>query len=145
MTIKEFTKIINEWGSQQIPFLFLVDFEMEKSQLFRLTDIDPSEILYDFNGVTNASHPPQAGEAIHWSAEPVTLAEYEQRFNQVRAALEYGDSYLTNLTVKTVLRGDIVLKNIFYQSRAKYKLWFRDQFLVFSPEIFVQVRGRKIF
>ena len=36
------------------------------------------------------------------------------------------------------------LKDIFYQSKAKYKLWFKDQFVVFSPETFIKTKGRKI-
>ena len=36
------------------------------------------------------------------------------------------------------------LKEIFHQSKAKYKLWFKDQFVVFSPEIFVRTNGQKI-
>jgi para-aminobenzoate synthetase component I len=145
MTIGEFTRTLNEWGSQQLPFLFLVDFEMENPQVFRLDEIDPQQILYDFNGLTNAAPIPDRGGPIQLERQTVSLADYKTKFDHVLKALEYGDSYLTNLTVKTLLQGNINLKQIFFRSRAKYKLWFRDQFLVFSPEIFVQVKNNRIF
>lgn len=34
---------------------------------------------------------------------------------------------------------------LFEQSKARYKLLFRDEFLVFSPEIFVQIKDGKLF
>jgi len=39
---------------------------------------------------------------------------------------------------------DISLKEIFNSSDAKYKLWYNNQFVVFSPETFVQTKGTKI-
>jgi para-aminobenzoate synthetase component 1 len=59
--------------------------------------------------------------------------------------LEYGDSFLTNLTIKTEVTINRPLRDIFFQSRAKYKLLFGDEFLVFSPETFIQIREGRIF
>ncbi|HTE29972.1 MAG TPA: aminodeoxychorismate synthase component I, partial [Chryseolinea sp.] len=55
-----------------------------------------------------------------------------------------GDSFLTNLTVKTEVMLNQTLRDIFHQSRAKYKLLLDGQFLVFSPETFIQIRDGKI-
>ena len=36
------------------------------------------------------------------------------------------------------------MKDIFLRSKAMYKLWVRDQFTVFSPEIFIRIQQGKI-
>ncbi|HYC85630.1 MAG TPA: aminodeoxychorismate synthase component I, partial [Chryseosolibacter sp.] len=59
--------------------------------------------------------------------------------------LERGDSYLTNLTIRSEISSSISLEELFTLSRAKYKLFLRDAFLVFSPEIFVQIRNDTIY
>jgi para-aminobenzoate synthetase component 1 len=56
-TIKE---QMNEWGGAGIPFLFIIDFEQVKPLIFRLDEIDPENLLYNLNGVSNSS-PPDAG------------------------------------------------------------------------------------
>jgi para-aminobenzoate synthetase component I len=58
--------------------------------------------------------------------------------------LSYGDSFLTNLTIKTEVEIDCTLQELFYRSYAKYKLWLKDQFLFFSPEIFIRIENGKI-
>ena len=40
---------------------------------------------------------------------------------------------------------NLSLKDIFYHSKAMYKLWMRDRFVVFSPEIFVRMRDGLIY
>ena len=145
MSLTEFIETLNEWGSQQIPFLFLVDFEMRQPMAFPLSQIDPDQLLYNFNGVTNAQVSVSGPGPIEFNKRPVSLEEYKKKFDTVMKRLSYGDSYLTNLTLKTRIEGNVKLKDLFFVSKAKYKLWFRDEFLVFSPEIFIQIKEGKIF
>jgi para-aminobenzoate synthetase component 1 len=146
MTISEFEKIINEWGQNQVPFLFIVDFEMEKPVALKLSDIDSAEILFDLNGTTNAKeklHGAKVDTTIE--KKPVSYEEYEKKFEKVYKHLEQGDSYLTNLTIKTEIKLSATLRELFFASKAKYKLLYKDQFLVFSPEIFIQIRNDQIY
>ena len=53
--------------------------------------------------------------------------------------MKYGNSYLINLTQPTKIRINLTLEQIYYSSSARYKLLFDDHFVVFSPEIFVQI------
>ena len=71
--------------------------------------------------------------------------DYKKKFDKVLGHLEYGDTFLTNLTVKTEVKLGCSLHDIFCQSQAKYKLLFKNQFLVFSPETFVQIKEGKIY
>ncbi len=135
---------MNSLGKAKIPFLFIVDFEMLNPLVFTLSEVAGHNILYYINGVSN-SNKQISGSVCRISAMPQKLAEYERKFNKVRAYLEYGDTFLTNLTISTEIKLDNSLQDIFFQSDAKYKLLFKDQFLVFSPETFVQIRDGKIF
>ncbi len=147
MNIDDFTKTFNRWGQDKVPFLFVVDFEMEKPVLLTLQDIDSENILFDINGFTNVtadSYP--VNQNIHSLEKyPISLPDYKKKFDAVVNHLHYGDSYLTNLTVKTEIKSQNSLRDLFFLSKAKYKLLFKDEFLVFSPEIFIQVREGKIF
>jgi para-aminobenzoate synthetase component 1 len=64
---------------------------------------------------------------------------------KVSQSLTQGDTYLTNLTIKTEVNLKATLRELFYTSQAKYKFLFKDEFLVFSPEIFVQIKNDCIF
>jgi len=55
-----------------------------------------------------------------------------------------GNTYLTNLTFPSEIKTNLSLKDIYKLSSARYKLLYRDQFVVFSPEIFVQIRKGQI-
>jgi para-aminobenzoate synthetase component 1 len=143
MTITEFKETMNQWGQEQVPFLFLVDFEMDKPVILQLRDIQTEDILYAVNGVSNDRE--KVGPSAQIQKFPEPLANYQKKFSKVFSHLEYGDTFLTNLTISTKINLDQSLRDVFYYSNAKYKLLFKDQFLVFSPEIFVQIRNGKIF
>jgi para-aminobenzoate synthetase component I len=145
MTISAFTQEMNILGQARVPFLFMVDFEMEKPVLLKLSDVDPARILFDINGFTNVEKTSKAPGEITVEKFPISRQAYQEKFEKVLSHLEYGDSFLTNLTIKTEIKVDHSLADIFSLSHAKYKLLVEDQFLVFSPEIFVQVKDGHIF
>jgi Anthranilate/para-aminobenzoate synthases component I len=146
MKQQEFVDVLNAWGEQRKPFLFITDFELENPLAFPLHEVDPSEILFDIQGFRNfekgdASRATGASLQKH----PVPFDVYEQKFLHVARHLSRGDSYLLNLTIKTGLSLDCTLLDIFHISAAPYKLWFKDQFTVFSPESFIKIRDGRIF
>ncbi len=144
MNINDFKERLNSWGQQKVPFLFWIDFELEKPIAIKLDDVDSHKILFDINGFSNTKRKTvRAGKPL--TKKPIPLADYKSKFNKVLYHLNYGDSFLTNLTVKTEIEISHSLQDLFYLSNAKYKLFVKDQFLVFSPEIFIQIREGKIY
>ena len=144
MTLPQFISIMNSWGQRRVPFLFMIDFEMCDPRLYKIEDVASDKILYFINGITNT------GERMDTSntfikAIKTPFSDYEQKFNKVRQHLEYGDTFLTNLTISTEVVLEHSLREIFLQSDAKYKLLFEDRFLVFSPETFVRIIEGKIY
>ncbi len=144
-TIEQFRDKMNSWGKEGIPFLFIIDFEMKKPMIVRLADVDPKGIRYDINGFANSiTRPANVGVSII-GKNPISLSQYKKKFDVVYEHLSYGDSYLTNLTTQTEIEIDCSLAQVFNSSKARYKLLLNDEFLVFSPEIFVQIRDGMIY
>lgn len=145
--LSEFIHTLNQWGHHKVPFLFFVDFEMENPMAFRLDKVDDTKILFDINGFSNSGSIPSLDTDSKSFLEkfPYGLSSYKEKFDSVVRHLAYGDSFLTNLTIRTKVNLQHSLKQLFFISKAKYKLWYDDKFLVFSPETFVQVRDGKIF
>lgn len=148
MTLLEFQDQLNSWGSKRTPFFFCVDFELEKPFALTLNEVNSKEIFFSINEFSNTILPPLPGERAgvkDFKKSPISFAEYEVKFNKVLQCLAYGDSFLTNLTIKTKIETEHSLQHLFQASTAKYKLLFNNQFLVFSPETFIRINSNKIF
>jgi para-aminobenzoate synthetase component 1 len=147
MTLPEFKNQLNSWGSKRTPFFFCIDFELEKPFAIKLQDIDEN-ILFNINGFANTNQLPLPGERVgvrDLKKTPLSFSEYQIKFNKVLQHLAYGDSFLTNLTIKTKIETGQSVQELFHSSTAKYKLLFNDQFLVFSPETFIRINNNRIF
>jgi para-aminobenzoate synthetase component 1 len=142
----QFVETLNKWGREKTPFFFMVDFEMKNPIAFPLREISSDEIAYDFNGKTNADKKKKnKNRLVQLRKSPISLSEFEEKFLTVFSRLEYGDSYLTNLTMKTKVQTDLSLAELFSASNARYKLLYKNKFVVFSPEQFIQIKESKIF
>ena len=136
---------MNTLGQESVPFLFIIDFEMKKPLVYPLNDINQNKIQYDIGEQTNAQLSQSIKTKFRLGKEPVSFEKYRKAFEFVQDNQRNGNSYLTNLTFPTEIKIDIGLKQIFDISRAKYKLWLDDAFVVFSPETFVKIQNQKIF
>lgn len=137
---------MNQWGKAAKPFLFLVDYRGTQTLLLPLDEIDPDHLLYDFSGVTNtAGRPPEPLPLpLQWSVVPPTPEAYAAAFHTVVHHLKRGDSFLTNLTCRLPLTTNLSLRQMFHHASARYRLWWDDRLVCFSPEIFVQISEGKI-
>lgn len=130
---------MNEWGASGIPFIFLIDFEQEQPMVCRLDAVDPSELLFNINGKSNAPVLEVQEKPVAFERMPIPLAEYAAAFDKVQSGIQAGDSYLLNLAFPTPVATNLSLREIFLRSRARYRIWLRGQFTCFSPEIFVTI------
>jgi len=132
---------MNKFGLQQKPFLFVIDFKMQENLVIPLDDINPDEIKYEVNGRRNFTDCIEGNpQKAILKKNPVSFEMYKKAFDKVIYHLHRGDSYLLNLTFPTPIETNMSLKEIFLRSKAKYKLYLKDHFTVFSPEIFVQIK-----
>ncbi len=144
MNVIEFQSKLNQWGQAQVPFLFLVDFEMENLLAWRMDEV-PDDILFSINEIRNSSQLRLTDQKVRIRPYPVSLDAYKVKFDFVQGRIWLGDSYLTNLTIKTKIDIDCSLEELFARSKAKYNLCWKNKFLVFSPETFIQIRNGRIF
>ncbi len=140
----EFTSVLNSLGRKRTPFLFVIDFEMEDAFASPLSEIDPKAIRYNFQGFTNVKDQSQKSRPV-LDKNPISFEKYKERFDKVMIHLNRGDSFLANLTVRTELKTHLNLKELFQIAQARYKLFFKNRFIIFSPEPFIQIRNNKIF
>ena len=137
-------KILNLLGKERVPFIFIVDFDKKTPWICPLSEVDTKKVLFDVNGVTNAEKKVGVKKKLEFQLEPADKSRYQKAFRFVEEHIAHGNSFLLNLTLPSKIETNYTLKDIFYQSKAKYKLWFKDQFVVFSPETFIKIKGRKI-
>ena len=145
-TDQNFIKCLNEWGKRKIPFVFLIDFLAQKPLVWRLDEVDPTEVLYDFDGFSNykADFETELKTDFYFLKKPLSFEVYQQKFDHVLKNLRAGNSFLVNLSVPTPIETDLSLKDIFKHSKAPYRFWLKDQFVCFSPEIFIKIHGKRI-
>ena len=131
---------INQLASQDEPFLFVINYQGDKAFIRLLSDINPEECLFDFEGRGNLSHvwketwkegtseeetsEKEISETT-WQIEPPLYEDYERSFNIVKSNIMAGNSYLTNLTCRVPVSCNLSLEDIFHRAKGKYKLLLR--------------------
>jgi len=138
-TRSEAAEKMNRLGAAGEPFLFIIDFAMERPEVLTPAEAAGMGILADFGGWTNAPPRRAGGRRFNFSKHPVTFADYRPAFDAVHAELCAGNSYLLNLTFPTRIETDLTLGEIFHLSAARYRLLLPGRFVCFSPERFVRI------
>jgi len=128
---------MNELGAQGKPFVFVIDFDFEKPLIFELDDA--SSVLWKTPELVNYQSEKYPEKDVEWNVSPVGLERYQQAFTEVQHHIHNGDTYLLNLTMPSRVKTNLTPEEIFYRSDAPYKIWLKDQFVCFSPEIFVRI------
>ncbi len=134
----------NDAVSRGKPFLFIINFEMTEGYIIE-DPLNQSDILFYINGITN--NPAGASGKIKdytICPHPLPPEEYKERFDVVSAALHRGDSFLTNLTIRTPIDINLTLSDIYAGSNTPYRILVPGRFVCFSPECFVKIRAGKI-
>lgn len=134
---------MNEKGSANEPFLFGINYEM--SEGFFVTDpLSQTDLLFQIKGIGNKPLDEARSVTADLNFNPIPYLDYRHKFDIVHKGLRRGDSFLTNLTIKTPISTNISLSDIFNRSKAPYQLYMPDRFVCFSPERFVKIAGGRI-
>jgi len=133
---------INLLGKQDTPFLFIISYDQNKIFAQALDNLDP-DIFYKLEASRN--YPVQKRDKdFTFSKNPVDFFTYKKALDKVLEEIRSGNTYLLNLTFKTPIQTNLSLKEVFTYARAKFKLYFKDEFICFSPEPFVTMSGEQI-
>ncbi|MFA8299011.1 MAG: aminodeoxychorismate synthase component I [Hyphomicrobiales bacterium] len=137
---------MNMCGRERKPFFFMIDFALQKPMVFLSEDLCSSKLKFVFPNGSNVKDKPIVGEKkTDMKVYPPSYDRYQKAFRIVHDHLMYGNSYLLNLTLPSKIEINLNLEEIFYKSKAPYKLWYNDQLVVFSPEAFIKIKNGKVF
>ena len=126
------------------PFFFALDFELQRGT-FISSPLEAStpQVFFDFPSA-KTSLPEAPPIPIELVAHPEDYSTYEQRFKHIQQGLLRGDSFLTNLTIRTPIESTASLEQIYLASQARYKVLLPHRFVSFSPECFVTIQADEI-
>ena len=139
MKKRQIENILNTLGQKREPTFFVINFDMSEFYITPLKDLE-EDILYQIDNPKKESH-----EDIEYSFEVVDFKRYKKAFHEVKEHIKSGNTYLLNLTFPSKLYTNKTLKEIYEKSDAKYKLYFKNRFVCFSPEKFIEIKNNKIY
>ena len=124
------------------PFLFIISYDKSKIYAQALNALD-DDIFYKLEEWRN--YPVRKREKdFTFSKFPASFPIYKKAFDHILSEIRSGNTYLLNLTFKTPIESSLNLEEIFTYARAKFKLYFKGQFICFSPERFVDIENNTI-
>ena len=115
---------LNRLANEKEPFLFVINYPGTEAYIEKLSAIDPSECLYDFEGLTNVAKQPLPSSAQRptWKVKAPKIEDYTRSFDIVKSNILAGNSYLANLTCQVAVDCDLSFEEIFHRTNSKYKL-----------------------
>ncbi|NCC72591.1 MAG: aminodeoxychorismate synthase component I [Sphingobacteriia bacterium] len=137
--LNKFVSKVNKLATSGTPFLFVIDFDLRMPEVFTLDEL-PAGIRFKSPDYSFKETYPVFEKDFYFNFFPPEFDIYCSAFEAVQKEIKKGNTYLINLTFKSLLETSLNLESVFYLSDAKYKLLFGDRFVVFSPETFVEIR-----
>ena len=142
--IKDILFQMNSYGKKSIPFLFIFDFDLRKPEIYRIDELQENGIFAQIGNLKGIPDIEGNLSSFFFNKAPISFSKYNEAFNKAMHAIEIGDTFLLNLTFPTEIETNLTLNDIYLQSKAKYKLMYRDNFVVFSPEPFIRIHDNII-
>ena len=136
---QQFEKM-NLLSTRKEAFFFVINFLGTEVRIITTDELNSADIYIDFPNFKKHTHQNCIQKDFSFQSFPTTLEEYKKGFDIVQNNLKLGNSYLTNYTTKTPIQTSLDLLDIFNFSKAKYKLFYQNQFVVFSPETYIEIK-----
>ena len=130
---------LNSFGAKREPFLFIVDFKAQNIIAYALCELEAKDIEFCIDEEYAVKE-----HTDFLEKKGADFSEYKKKFDFVIEKIKSGETYLLNLTQPTLIKTPLSLKEIFGCANAHYKLRYKDEFVCFSPEKFIQIEGAKI-
>ena len=133
---------ITQLARKREPFLFVLSYDLKEQFVQPLNQLD-KDVFFKIGQQRNYPKEP-INKNYYLKKYPLDFKSYKNSLNKVLEEIRSGNTYLLNLTFNTPIETDLTLKEIFTYAKAKYKLYFKDQFICFSPEKFIEIEGNTI-
>ncbi len=132
--------LINKKAKAKEPFLVMVNFEKTEAYVIDIEQCAGQNIFFKTPLLSNFK-PSFLNNKLNFELKkkPISFVEYEKAFKKVYQALHRGDSFLVNLTKANHIELNVSLNQVFENTQALYQVLFKDVFVSFSPEKFIQI------
>ena len=128
---------ISRLASQGTPFLLISDFRADTILVYTQDELAKEDIEFSFTPSTEIDPTPL-------TKRPIDYQSYKLGFEKIIEHIKAGETYLLNYTCSTPITCTRSLKEIYQKAHAKFKLRFKNEFVCFSPERFVQIEANTI-
>ncbi len=132
-------KYLNSLGEQRKPFLVISDFLAKNIDVIPLDGLSEYDIEFSIDENYNYKNHQET-----FKKKEEDFKSYKKKFDAVIEHIKSGNTYLLNLTAATPIESDLTLHEIYKCANAHYKLRYKDKFVCFSPEKFVQIQDSTI-
>lgn len=133
----EFAQKLNQFGCTKTPFFFAIDYAAKHFYVSELDALD-DDIFFSFERDSNVQDSFTC-KNFSWHKTYPDYALYRQKINAIQREIEAGNTYVLNLTAQTHVVSNETMLTLFHAAKAPFKLYFKDQFVCFSPERFVKI------
>jgi len=136
-------QLLNQWGAQRKPFFFVIDFDLKDIEIISFDAL--KDIYFEMEGFSPQKPPILSNTTLNLTIKKaISFEDYQHAFSQVQTEIYNGNTYLLNLTFPTEITLNANLLDSYAQSHAPFKLFFRNQFICFSPERFIKIENNCI-
>jgi para-aminobenzoate synthetase component 1 len=135
---------MNDFGKEKRPFFFMIDFLQANCLVLPLEELESDKIQFSMPTIQLENTLFSATKETVISHEGYSQGLYFSKIQKVIQNIKQGNSFLVNLTCQTPIELNTDLETVYFQTEAKYKLWVKDSFVVFSPETFVSIQKGEI-
>lgn len=130
---------MNTRHASREPFLAVIAFDRQVGEVVPLADCAKHDIYFSILGTSNMKT-----KTPKFSFDPLVFApprydEYRTQFQHVLREIKNGNSYLLNLCSASTISSPLDLYQVFAQAEAQYRVYYKNQFVCFSPERFVTI------
>lgn len=131
--------LLNSLGKRREPFLFISDFKGENIEVILAKELEKEDVAFTINESFVHKKHQHTLETF-----PINFTEYKKKFDKIVEKIKSGETYVLNLTQPTKVKTALSLSEIFAITNAHYKLYYKDKFVCFSPEKFIQISENSI-
>jgi len=119
------------------PFLVISDFKADKLLVYTIDELQNEDIEFSMS-------PSVVPSQTLLRKHPISFETYKKGFAKIITHIKRGETYLLNYTCTTPIETPLTLREIYTKAHAKFKLRFKNEFVCFSPEPFINITNNTI-
>lgn len=129
---------------EKVPYFFVISFDGSKGEVIPLERLSQHNIFFKTKNYACLPHGTSLQKALSWQVKFFPKESYLKQIAAVMREIEEGNTYLLNLTCESEIFTNYNLLEIFNQADARYKLFYKNEFVHFSPEPFLKIKDSMI-